>query len=149
MQEDNIFKRTERALYEYKDLPLKIKSIDADIECLENDITLKAISYEEKSGPTNAFNSSVENEVIRRDEKVSEYITRLKRDKLLYKNRMIKIELALESLTEQERKLVELRYFTRPKYEWLKIGLELNIDGDWCMKLRNRIINKLSEFIFN
>lgn len=149
MQEDNIFKRTERALYEYKDLPLKIKSIDADIECLENDITLKAISYEEKSAPTNAFSSSVENEVIRRDEKMSEHIARLKKDKLLYKNRRIKIELALESLSEQERKLVELRYFSRPKKEWVEIGCKMNTTHTYCNMLRVDIINKISKIIFN
>ena len=78
MEKDNMFKKTEYALYNYKDLDIKIKSIDIDIDMLENDITLKAISYEEKTGPTNAFSSSVENEVIRREEKMKCYLLEIK-----------------------------------------------------------------------
>lgn len=146
---DNLFGKTEAALYNYKDLDIKIKSIDIDIEMLKNDITLKAISYEEKSGPTNAFSSSVENEVIRREEVVQEEINRLLKDKLLFQKRKAKIENALDILTKEERKLVEMRYFEKKRKEWVEIGLTLNIDKDHCCKVRNKIINKLSYYIFN
>lgn len=149
MEQDNLFKKTEYALYNYKDLDIKIKSIDIDIELLKNDITLKAINYDEKTGPTNAFSSSVENEVIRRDEVVNEQIQKLQKDKLLYISRKNKIENALKCLNDKELKLVELRYFVKPKNEWSKIGFELNFDKDHCSKIRNKIIKKLSEFIFN
>lgn len=149
MNKDNIFGKTEYALYNYKDLDLKIKSIDIDIECLKNDITLKAITYEEKTGPTNAFNSSVENEVIRRDEEVKEQIYRLEKNKLLHKSRKAKIELALNSLTEEERKLVEMRYFSKPTNSWVQIGLALNSDSAQCCRNRTGIINKISEYLFN
>ena len=149
MEQDNLFKKTEYALYNYKDLDIKIKSIEIDIEMLQNDITLKAINYDEKSGATNAFSSSVENEVIRRDEVVKEQIQKLQRDKLLYVSRKNKIENALKCLSYKELKLVELRYFVKPKNEWAKIGFELNFDKDHCSKLRNKIINRLSEYIFN
>lgn len=144
-----MFKKTEYALYNYKDLDIKIKSIDIDIEMLENDITLKAISYEEKTGPTNAFSSSVENEVIRREEKIQEQINKLKRDKLLYKSRKLKIENALELLTKEERKLVELRYFSRPKKSWVEISRVMNIAHTHCCTMRVKIINNLNEYIFN
>lgn len=149
MEKDNMFKKTEYALYNYKDLDIKIKSIDIDIEMLENDITLKAISYEEKTGPTNAFSSSVENEVIRREEKIQEQINKLKRDKLLYKSRKLKIENALELLTKEERKLVELRYFSRPKKSWVEISRVMNIAHTHCCTMRVKIINNLNEYIFN
>ena len=149
MEQENLLKKTEYALYDYKDLDIKIKSIEIDIEMLQNDITLKAINYDEKSGPTNAFSSSVENEVIRRDEVVKEQIQKLQRDKLLYISRKNKIENALKCLNDKELKLVELRYFVKPKNEWAKIGFELNFDKDHCCKLRNKIINKLSDYIFN
>ena len=149
MEKDNMFKKTEYALYNYKDLDIKIKSIDIDIEMLENDITLKAISYEEKTGPTNAFSSSVENEVIRREEKIQEQINKLKRDKLLYKSRKLKIENALELLTKEERKLVELRYFSRPKKSWVEISRVMNIAHTHCCTMRIKIINNLNQYIFN
>lgn len=78
---DHLFKKTERALYEYKNIDLRIKSIDIYIERLSNDVAVAGVSYEEKTGPTNAFNSSVENEVIRRDEHISEELKRLKQSK--------------------------------------------------------------------
>lgn len=149
MEKDNMFKKTEYALYNYKDLDIKIKSIDIDIDMLENDITLKAISYEEKTGATNAFSSSVENEVIRREEKIQEQINKLKRDKLLYKSRKLKIENALELLTKEERKLVELRYFSRPKKSWVEISRVMNIAHTHCCTMRIKIINNLNQYIFN
>lgn len=149
MEKDNMFKKTEYALYNYKDLDIKIKSIDIDIDMLENDITLKAISYEEKTGPTNAFSSSVENEVIRREEIVEDQIQKLKKDKLLYKSRKLKIENALELLTKEERKLVELRYFSRPKKSWVEISRVMNIAHTHCCTMRIKIINNLNQYIFN
>lgn len=149
MEQENLFKKTEYALYNYKDLDIKIKSIEIDIEMLQNDITLKAINYDEKSGPTNAFSSSVENEVIRRDEVVKEQIQKLQRDKLLYVLRKNKIENALNCLTKEEVKLVQMRYFTKPKCSWIKIGLDLGMDRVTCCGNRNKIINKLSDYIFN
>lgn len=147
--EENLFKKTEYALYNYKDLDIKIKSIEIDIEMLKNDITLKAINYDEKTGPTNAFASQVENEVIRRDEVVKEQIHKLQRDKLLYLSRKNKIENALNCLTKEELKLVQMRYFTNPKWSWVRIGLDLGMDRVTCCGNRNKIINKLSDYIFN
>lgn len=149
MEKDNMFKKTEYALYNYKDLDIKIKSIDIDIDMLENDITLKAISYEEKTGPTNAFSSSVENEVIRREEIVEDQIQKLKKDKLLYKSRKLKIENALELLTKEERKLIESRYFSRPKKSWVEISRVMNIAHTHCCTMRIKIINNLNQYIFN
>ena len=99
---DNLFGKTESALYNYKDLDIKIKSIDIDIEMLKNDITLKAISYEEKSGPTNAFSSSVENEVIRRDEVVKEEIERLLKDNLERLHKVAEILIEKEKMDSEE-----------------------------------------------
>lgn len=148
-KDNKLFGKTEYALYNYPELDIKLKSIDIDIEMLKNDITLKAISYEEKTGPTNAFNSSVENEVIRREEIVEDQIQKLKKDKLLYSARKMKIENSLSLLTPEDLKLVKLRYFTKPKNSWVAIGLDLNMDRVTCMQRRNKIINKLSEYIFN
>ena len=81
---ENRFKKTESSLYNYNSLDVKIKNIEIDIENLENDITVRAISYDEKSSPTNKFSSSVEDEVIRRDEYIKEQICILKAKKKYY-----------------------------------------------------------------
>lgn len=149
LEQDNLFKKTEYALYNYKDLDIKIKSIDIDIELLKNDITLKAINYDEKTGPTNAFSSSVENEVIRRDEVVQQQLSKLEKDKLLYVSRKNKIENALNCLNNEELQLVKMRYFQKGKESWTKIGLTLGMDRMTCSRMRNKIIKELSNYIFN
>jgi hypothetical protein len=143
------FKKTEATLYNYKSLDTKIKNIEIDINNLENDITIKAISYDEKSSPTNAFNSSVENEVIRREEHVKKQIDIL-RAKLKYNSDLkTKIDGALSGLSDIELKLVELRYFNnRNKKSWISIGQDLGFATDHCKKLRNNIINYLSDLIY-
>lgn len=141
-------KKVEDILYDYKDLDIKIKSIEIDIEMLQNDITLKAINYDEKLGPTNAFSSSVENEVIRRDEVVKEQIQKLQRDKLLYISRKNKIENALGLLTKEERMLVGLRYFSRPKKSWVEISRGMNIANTHCCAMRLKVIDKIKKYIY-
>lgn len=147
MNKDN-FKRMEYTLYNYRNLEIKIKNIEIDINNLENDITIKAISYEERTGATNAFNSTVENEVIRRDEHVQEKISILKAKLKYNKDLKVKIDGALEGLTDTEKSLIELRYFSREKKKWAEIGMKLGFDMDYCVKLKNRVINKLSELIY-
>lgn len=147
-EKSDLFRKTEYALYNYKTIDLKIKNIEIDIECLKNDISIKAINYEEKVGPTNAFNSSVENEVIKREEKVAECIERLEAEKFLLVCRKAKIENALKSLADTERKIIELKYFTKPKRTWLEIGLAVNMDKDHCRRKGKKLIHSLSDYIF-
>ena len=142
------FKKTEATLYNYRSLEVKIKNIAIDIDTLENDITVKAVNYDEKPAPTNAFHSAVEDEVIRRDEHIKQQIEMLKAKLKYNQNLKAKIDGALEQLTTQEYKLVELRYFQKDKKTWVFIGQELGFDKDYCVKIRNKIIKKLSELIY-
>ena len=71
MSTNDNFRRVEAMLYNYKNTQAEIKKLKRDLEILENDYRgIGSIGYEEKSGPTNVFNSDVENEVIKRDEKI-------------------------------------------------------------------------------
>ena len=60
----------------------------------------------------------------------------------------MKIEGALGELNSTEYKLISLRYFSREKKTWIAIGCELGFDKDYCVKIRNKIINKMSELIY-
>ncbi|KJZ83216.1 MULTISPECIES: xanthine dehydrogenase [unclassified Clostridium] len=140
------FKLTEKHLYNYKDIDKLNKLTDIKIKQLLNDVSVKAISYEEKSAPTNAFHSSVEDDVIRRDEHIRSKIDQLRKEK---ENRIIEKELidnALELLDIEERKLVELRYF-KDKLSWTSIALKLNVSQDTCIRMRRKIIYELSNWI--
>lgn len=141
------FKKTEYHLYKYKDIDKLNQLADIKIKQLLNDVSIKAISYEEKSSPTNAFHSSVESEVIKRDEHIRDKIEQLKKDK---ERRIIEKELittTLDLLEDDERKLVELRYFSKPTRSWTSIAQDLNQSVDNCIKVRKKVIGKLSDYI--
>ena len=57
----SLYRKTEALLYNYKNMKAEIKNILLEIEDIENNYRgIEAITYEEKSAPTNKFNSSVE-----------------------------------------------------------------------------------------
>ncbi|APF24442.1 hypothetical protein [Clostridium butyricum] len=140
------FKLTEKHLYNYNDIDKLNKLTDIKIKQLLNDVSVKSINYDEKSSPTNEFYSSVEEEVIKRDEHIKSKIDQLRKEK---ENRIIEKELidnALQLLLEEERKLVELRYF-KEKLSWTSIALKLNVSQDTCIRMRKKIICELSNWI--
>lgn len=141
-------KKTEEVLYNYKRMDIVIKNIQIDIENLLNDVTLKAVSYDKVISKTNAFNSSVENEAIKREEYIKEQVDVLKAKLKYNKDLKVKIEGALGELNSIEYKLISLRYFCREKKTWVAVGMELGFDKDYCVKIRNKIINKMSELIY-
>ena len=145
---DNSFKETEYKLYNYKDIVASNKVIDIKIKILENDISCTGITYDEKSAPTNAFHSDTESEVIRREKaNVYDKINRLKEEK--ERNLITKelIDAALEVLEPSEKKLVQLRYFSKPKNSWNSVAIDMNLSVERCVILRRGIIAKLSKLI--
>ncbi|ADL53229.1 hypothetical protein [Clostridium cellulovorans] len=146
-KDDKKFKLTEYTLYNYSSLDVIINNLLLDIEDLQNDITIKASTFEEAIH-TNDFRSSVENEVIRRDEKVNVRIKELDAERRCKSNLKRKIDGALTVLTKIELDLVKLRYFSKEKKTWIAVSSELGFDKDHCIKMRNNIIDKLSSLIY-
>ena len=142
------FKKTEYYLYKYKDIDKLNQLSDIKIKKLLNDVSIGGGDmFAEKSSPTNKFNSSVEDEVIKRSETIQVEIDKLKREK---EERNLEKELISTSLTllaEEERHLVELRYFSKPTREWASIADELNQSVDNCIKVRKKVIEKLADYI--
>ena len=149
MSKNNVFKKVEYQLYNYKGIDVKIRNIDIDINRLVNDISLGGGDvFAEKSSPTNAFNSNVENEVIKREEReLDQQLQRLRLKKQYLIEDREKINNALSLLNDTEYKLVELRYFSRNKLTWVQIALKMGYDETYCKKLRSTVINKLCDFI--
>ncbi|WP_321994817.1 xanthine dehydrogenase [Clostridium butyricum] len=143
----NDFKRTEYYLYQYRELSALIECIEIQINDIENDVNIAGVSYEEKSAPTNKFNSSVENDVIKRETYLPDVISKLKSKKQKYASLKKRIEIGLNQLVEEERKVVELRYFPKKKPTWVSIGLDLGFDKDHCQRIKNSAINNLSKYI--
>ncbi|MBE6071058.1 MAG: xanthine dehydrogenase [Clostridium butyricum] len=142
------FKRTEYHLYNYKDIDKLNRLDEIKIKQLENDITLSAVQYDKDSiSPTNAFHSNVEDEVIRREEHIKYKVDHLKNN---IARRNLEKELIITSLTlleDEEKKLVELRYFSKPTRSWDSIALEVNQSRDNCIKVRRKIIAQLANYI--
>jgi len=147
---ENLFKKTEKTLYDYKNIDLRIQNIDLEIEILINDVSYAGVSFEQRSSPTNAFSSSVENEVIKREEHLTEKLDSLKKKKLKTIAHKQKITNALDMLKDEQYRLVELRYFDTKKKRktWVEIGMILSIDSVVCCKMKNKIVNRLKEEIF-
>lgn len=140
-------KEIEKTLYNYKNLGLEIESIDIHINSIINDVNIAGISYEERSAPTNAIHSSVEKQVIWRDEHHAEILEKLrsKKQSLINLDRVIKVSLNI--LEPEELRLVELRYFSKPKKSWVEIGMTLAIDRSTCCRFNRKILNKLDQFL--
>lgn len=138
------FKNTEGLLYSYNSLKVKVKNLKLDLENIEFD-DLQAVQYDQdKLSDTNAFSSSVENNVISKDKQV-EIINRKIR---YYQNTINKIDNALESLSDNERKLVEMRYLRSEPCAWTYIATEMQLDVTSCHNHRNKTINKISNMLF-
>lgn len=141
-----LFRKTEGILYDYNDLTNKIELLKAEIKEMEEQYQgCSAIQYEEKTGSTNKFNSSVENEVMSREQKLICYYKDLNKKQTLKR----RLDIAIESLKEEEKQLVELRYTNKRTLSWNQIARALKYSVDYCRKgLRNRIIRKLADTIF-
>ena len=138
MSTNDKFKIVEAMLYNYKNTVAEIKIMKRDLEIQQNDYRgIGAIGYEEKSGPTNSFNSDVENEVINRAEKIQ----RLKNKIRLKEIEIANIDDAFESLLEDEQRLIKERYFNRKANKY--IASIFNVTEQTSCDYKNKVINKL------
>lgn len=136
----DLYKKTEYFLYNYKMMKAEIKNIDLEIEQMEY-IGCSAISYEEKSAPTNKFNSSVENEIVSREKRIAS-LEHLKKEKIMIIN---KIDNALETLDQRDLEIIKLRYFNNINNR--SISMKLDLTEEWICTLKTNAVNKLSGLI--
>lgn len=139
------YRKIEGILNRYTTLVNEIKNINLDIEELKNDYRgCGSIEYNEKSGRTYKFNSSVENEVISKDKKI-EFLEKLKRGKEI---QVEKINNAMEVLTEDECKVIKYKFFQDHKKSWTKVSYNMQMCEAWCRQLKDRAIRKMIPIIF-
>ncbi|HBF6777398.1 TPA: hypothetical protein KOU11_003845, partial [Clostridioides difficile] len=112
MNKKTLFQEVEGRLYNYKKLESQIRIKDIYIKKLESEFCgCKAQSYEEKTGETYNISSSVENEVIKREEDLN----RLKEDKKTLEIEKETIECALTSLNSFETEFFNEMYMNNEK----------------------------------
>ena len=144
MNEDkDLYKKTDGVLFNYKSIKAEIFNLELDIEELKEERDgMKGISYEEKSSPTHKFNSSVENEVIKREREIN----RLLKEKRSKERLITKIDNALDTLESEEKEIIRLRCFERKP--WNIVGMVINKDADYCGKMKRITVNKISDLIW-
>ena len=144
MKNKNEFKKIEKILYDYKYIDNKLDVFRFKLEHIKNDVNISSIDYsKDKISSTNAFNSTVENAMLDRESNIAALEEKIR--ELEYNKQLI--DKSLTILDDIELKLVKLKYFSKDKMTWIAIGHELGFDKDYCMKLRNKIINKLMDLI--
>lgn len=142
-ENENLYKKTDGVLFNYKSIKAEIFNLELEIEELQEEYDgVKGMTYEEKTGKTNAFNSATENEVMKKENEINKLLREKKN-----KERLIsKIDNALDSLEEEEREIIKLRCIERKS--WNKVGMITNRDGDYCGKIKRAAVNKLSELVW-
>ncbi len=139
-----LFRKTEGALYNYKTLIAEVENLKIAIAEEEKEYKgCSAMTYEEKTAPTNKFNSTVENEVMTKEKQLNRLNEELKIKQLSIQ----RIENALEPLVDREKEIVELKYFKKLK-TWEMVGERVNLSGDYCRNLGKDIIERVSKILF-
>ncbi|AAK78529.1 RNA polymerase sigma factor (sigma-70 family) [Clostridium acetobutylicum] len=136
-------KEMERLLWDYRNIKAEIKNLELEIEASkENYEGLIAVSYKEKTAATNKFNSVVENEVLTRENKV----LNLEKRKRIKEIQIEKVDNAIDTLSDNERRIIELRYFYRLQFK--QISERLNLNETYCMQLKSKTLYKLETLVF-
>lgn len=136
--EDKNYKRVEAMLYNYKNTKAEINILKRKLEVYENDYNgVRGLSYDEKSSPTNKFNSDVENEVIKRSEEIQNLKSEIRLKEIEIEN----IDDAVNTLNEDEKLLVNERYFNRKTNKY--VASVLNVTEQTSCDYKNRIITNL------
>ena len=139
----NEFKKVESMLYNYKNTKAEINILKRDLEILENDYKgTSAISYDEKTQSTNSFSSTVENEVIKRAERIQKLRNKIRLKEIEIEN----IDDALDALDDRASYMI--REFYIKKRQLKVISDEIHLDENYSSAYKTSIIEKLVNLIF-
>ena len=109
---DEKYTAVEKMLSNYPNLKVKVENLKIELEQAKEVIGIRGASDNEKAGScTYAFSSTVENEVIERERNLEKTVQAILREMLWREREIKKVENAMSRLTEEERRLIELRYF--------------------------------------
>jgi RNA polymerase sigma factor (sigma-70 family) len=139
----NTNKKIETILYNFSQTKAEIKNIKLDIELLENEYDDGiGVNYVEKTGKTNKVNSTVENMIIRKEDQINKlnYAMKVKDSEIK------KVENALETLTDRERSIIEMRYFQKESNR--NISAKLYITEEYVSSIKSKAIKSLANIFF-
>lgn len=139
----NMNKKIETILYNFKQTKAEIKNIKLDIELLKSEYDDEiGINYIENTGKTNKITSTVDNMIIRKEDKINRlhYAMKVKDAEIK------KVENALEILTDRERSIIEMRYFQKESNR--NISAKLYITEEYVSAIKSKAIKSLANIFF-
>lgn len=113
-------KEIEKLLYDYKYLNLKIECLDIHINAILNNAPI--------------FDCSLSIEQLR-----------AKKNKIIQLKEIINN--AINELSDEEYKIIELRYLQRKKMTWFEIGSLIGFEKDYLCKKNKKTLNKIGQFL--
>lgn len=146
-KQKDLYKVVEARLYNYKNLDTQIKNAELDIEIYKEDyLGCKAISYTEDTvTPTNKFHSSVEDEVIKRDEWFVFLESELRKKKLEKR----KIENALSCLNSTEEQFFKLYFMSKIKPTMRSVANSLHYqERNSVYDIKEKIVYKMMDMLY-
>ncbi len=136
---DNYYRKIEGILHNVPKLRIEIDNLKLDLEEIEEIMGIHGQSGNVAAGSsTYAFNSTVENEVIDRDETLQDKRKKINASISKAERKLKRIENNLQILSESEMLLVELKYFKN--YTNARVCDVLDISDSGLTKRRKRII---------
>jgi len=136
-------KKVEAVLYNFNQTKAEIKNIKLDIELLESEYDDGiGVNYIENTGKTNKITSTVENMIIRKEDKINKlnYAMKVKEAEIK------KVENALEILTDRERSIIEMRYFQKESNR--NISAKLYITEEYVSAIKSKAIKSIANILF-
>ncbi len=142
-EENRKYRKMEGMLYAYPKNKVKILNLKLEVERVANSYRgCGGFVFEERTSNTYKITSSVENEVVAKEEKINSLNRHIKNLEI----EVTKIENALSILTEMELKIVELQYFKQLRNK--DVAQQLLYTEQYYAHLKRNILDKLIEYIF-
>ena len=147
MTKKDLYKVVESRLHNYKNLDMEINRIKLDIESYKTEfIGCKAITYSDDIvGPTNKFNSIIENEVLNREKDIDIMQKELKKKEI----EKLRIENALTCLDSTEEQLFNLYFNDKSKNTMSYITKKLHYsERKSTYDLKDRLVYKMMDMLY-
>ncbi|SHJ25011.1 hypothetical protein SAMN02745163_01561 [Clostridium cavendishii DSM 21758] len=139
----DLIKKIEGILYNYKTSLVEINNLKIDLEMMKEEYRgITSINYGEKSSPTNKFNSSVENEVIKREEMIVQLENNIRYKDAMYR----KVTNSFDILDEREYRFIKEFYFEKCSY--MRVSEIMNMSYSYVYDYKMAVLNKISPLIF-
>jgi len=139
----NEYKKVERDLRKYKGLKVFVQNAKEQIALLKQDAQgITAITYDGAGVKTNSFYSSVETEVMNREEKIQ----RLEKKIMKAQELVDRVDRSLKILNEIDREILILKYMENQP--WFKIASKVNMSERQCKRKRTEAIERLLPAFF-